>query len=176
MATVTIDEHPVIVIDTREQTPLPIGHLKSVPGTLTSGDYSVSGFENRFSVERKSLPDLIASLTSERERFERECHRLRGYTFARLLIVGDCARLADLLKRRKTGLRSIIGSLGAIEARFSLPVVWAATPEAAAQRVENWAWWFYREQVRPLAALQTPAFVYGAPDPAMPLEERKSAR
>lgn len=163
MKTMCFEAAPVLVVDTREQTPLPFLHLKATRGTLTSGDYSIAGFENGFTVERKSLADLVGSLTGERGRFERECHRLRGYAFARLLIVGTCDQLPTLLARRKVGMKSILGSLGAIEARYSLPVVWEAAPQAAAARVEMWAWWFYREQVRPFAVMETPAFAYGPP-------------
>lgn len=81
-------ETPLIIIDSREQTPLAFEHFPSRCGTLQSGDYSLAGHEGRFTVERKSVADLIGSLTAGRERFERECHRLRGYDFARLLIVG----------------------------------------------------------------------------------------
>jgi ERCC4-type nuclease len=45
---------PVIVIDSREQEPLSFTRLRSVVGTLTSGDYSVAGLEELFAVERKT--------------------------------------------------------------------------------------------------------------------------
>lgn len=79
---VTDFPQPRIVIETREQTPFPIAG-KTVRGTLiTSGDYSFVGDELLFSCERKSLADLVQSLTIERDRFLRECERLHGYRFA----------------------------------------------------------------------------------------------
>lgn len=51
---------PVIVIDTREQAPLPFSRLAVERGTLVSGDYSFRGGEELFAVERKSIPDLVA--------------------------------------------------------------------------------------------------------------------
>ena len=43
----------VAVIDTREQLPLDLTPLRTEPGTLPTGDYSVRGLEQVVSVERK---------------------------------------------------------------------------------------------------------------------------
>jgi hypothetical protein len=79
---------PSCIVDTREQTPLPIAG-PCERGTLTSRDYSYRGGAQLLSIERKSLADLISSLTTDRARFTRGWERLRGYPFARLLIVRD---------------------------------------------------------------------------------------
>ena len=138
---------PVIVVDTREQTPLPFRHIDTVSGTLASGDYSIRGWEERFAIERKSLSDLAGSLTRERERFGRECHRLRGFDFARLLVVGYASALGSVCKADP---RALLSSLSAFEVRYSLPVVWCPCPASAALLVERWAWFYWREAVRPL--------------------------
>src|SRR5947209_4034298 len=83
---------PVIVVDSREQTPLIFTRLASVRAGLDTADYSFIGGETVFGVERKSIQDLVGCCTGEnRERFERELIRLRGYRFKRLLIVGSQA-------------------------------------------------------------------------------------
>jgi ERCC4-type nuclease len=80
----------VIVIDTREQNPSVFPVLHVVQGTLTTGDYSVAGLENLFAIERKTIGDLVGCCTGEnRERFERELHRIRGFRFKRLPIIGS---------------------------------------------------------------------------------------
>jgi len=135
---------PTLIVDTREQDPLPLRRFPTIRGTLTSGDYSVSGLEDLFAIERKSVPDLVASVTVERERFERELHRLRGFRFARLLIVGARAEVEQHRYRSRTTPRAVLHSLAAFEARF-VPVVWIAIPEEAAAQVEAWAYWFTRE-------------------------------
>ncbi len=66
-----------ILIDSREQSPFAFQHEKytgtvTEVGTLDTGDYSLAGLTDRVAVERKSLPDLVACLGRERERFERE--------------------------------------------------------------------------------------------------------
>ena len=69
----------LIVVDSREQCPFPFAHerygAKTKQGALTVGDYSLAGLEDKVAVERKSLPDLVACLGRERERFERELMR-----------------------------------------------------------------------------------------------------
>ena len=50
--------------------------------------------KRRVSIERKTVSDLVGSCMGEnRERFERELHRLRGYRFKRLLVVGSEAEI-----------------------------------------------------------------------------------
>lgn len=133
---------PTILIDTREQTPLVFEHLQSERGTLQSGDYSIVGLEHDFAVERKSIADLCQSVTRGRERFERELHRLRGFSFARLLIVGSPHEVQVTAHNAK----AVFSSLTAMETRWGVPVVWESSPELAACLVERWAWFFWRER------------------------------
>ena len=64
--------------------------LESRVGTLVSSDYSAAGIESLFAIERKTVGDLVGCCTGEnRDRFERELHRLRGFRFKRLLVIGS---------------------------------------------------------------------------------------
>ena len=142
------DVRPTIVVDSREQAPLRFLRLESVTGSLASGDYSFAGGEHLFAVERKSIPDLVSSVcTQERERFERELHRLRGFRFARLLIVGTREEIETGSYRSQAKPKSVLNSLAAFEARYSVPVVFAPTPTVAAAQIESWAYWCAREVV-----------------------------
>lgn len=76
----------VAIIDTREQTPLELSPLQKVVDVLDTGDYSAKGLETVIRIERKSLPDLVACVGRERERFEREVARLLAYP-VRVLVV-----------------------------------------------------------------------------------------
>jgi hypothetical protein len=74
------DCEPIIVVDTREQTPLPFRRFQTRGGTLLSGDDSVAGLEHLFVVERKSIGDVVACCVGQnRERFERELHRYAAF-------------------------------------------------------------------------------------------------
>jgi len=136
---------PIVVIDRREQAPLPFSQLAPRLGTLYSGDYSILGAEELFAVEKKSIPDLVTSCTSERERFERELHRLRGFRFKRLVIVGSEADILHGNFRSLANPRAILATLYCFEIRYDLPFVFLPTPELAGRQVERWAIWFSRE-------------------------------
>jgi DNA excision repair protein ERCC-4 len=139
---------PVIVIDTREQDPLAFSRLQSVRGTLTSGDYSFRGAEQLFTVERKSVDDLAACCVGEnRARFERELHRLRGFRFKRLLIVGTELEIQAAHYNSRIAPRAVFSTLSAFEVRYDLAITFKASPELAAKQIESWAFWFAREMI-----------------------------
>jgi ERCC4-type nuclease len=134
------------VVDTREQTPLPFSRLKTRPGTLTTGDYSIAAIENLglFAIERKSVEDLAGCVGADRERFEAQLLRLRGYSFARLLIVGSEQAVLQHQYHSAINPRAVLATLYAFEARY-VPVVWAPTQQTAASLVERYVVWIVRE-------------------------------
>lgn len=138
-------EEPKLIVDTREQTPLVFEHLPSERGTLMTGDYSVKGLHEDFSVERKSMIDLIGSLTRERERFMREMHRMRGFRYRYLLIVGTMQELYSIFEQRQVTMRVVQNSLSSIQARFGVNVCRVDSPEKGALKVETWAWVAWRD-------------------------------
>ena len=84
-----------VIRDTREQSPLDFSRYEAVvePGTLEVGDYAPAGLGHLCAVERKSLADLVASLTWERERFEREMRRARGLDAFAVVIEGSLGQV-----------------------------------------------------------------------------------
>lgn len=65
--------------------------VRTVTGTLRSGDYSLRGFEHRLAVERKSPQDMYSTISQGRERFERELERMSLMDFAAVVI--ECTEL-----------------------------------------------------------------------------------
>lgn len=57
--------------------------------TLPTGDYSIAGFENYITIERKSLSDAFGTFTHDRERWERELERMRSIASCHVVIEGD---------------------------------------------------------------------------------------
>ena len=158
------DRQPVVVIDTREQTPLPFTRLETVRGTLPTGDYSVAGLEDLISIERKSIADLTSCcVNAQRDRFERELLRLRGYRFRRLLIIGKEDEVWLCRYMSSIAPKAVMATLAAFEVRYDVPIVWAENPQLAALLVERWAYWFARETVETLNQLcrRTPARHFG---------------
>lgn len=149
----SIEIKPTIITDSREQAPLIFKNLPSERGTLTTGDYSFRGAEELFAIERKSVADLVACCGPERDRFERELHRLRGYRFARLLIVGCEAEITTHRYRGNMSPKSVLHTVRAFEARY-VPVVWEPFPEKAAELVERWVYWLARELVNSAKAIE----------------------
>lgn len=77
-----------IIVDTREQTPWEFcsASVNEVYyGKLDSGDYSIEGYESRFTIERKSsVSELFANVVQDR--FERELDRLSKYEYKFLML------------------------------------------------------------------------------------------
>ena len=149
----TVNDLPTIIIDTREQTPLAFQNLPCEVGTLQTGDYSIKWFEDHFIVERKSVSDLVGSVTFERDRFERELVRMRGYEFRRLLVVGTMADIEEHRYQSRAEPKAVIASVTAFEIRYQLPVAWCPTPTAAALQIERWAIYFLREKLNKARAM-----------------------
>ena len=116
-------------------------------------DYSVQGFEDEFTVERKSLDDLAGSCTHDRQRFEKELVRMRGYPFRRLLVVGTVEDVEAHRYRSRAEPKAILASVTAFEIRYGLPVAFYPTPCAAALQIERWALYFLRERLKTASAV-----------------------
>lgn len=81
-------ENLTAIYDTREGD----GHvwnlapMQMAKGKLCTADYSVKGLEDLVRVERKSLPDFLMCVGRERERFDREMIRLRGFKYRAVVV------------------------------------------------------------------------------------------
>ncbi len=78
-----------LLIDTREPWPHPWSafwstDVRVVRGTLETGDMALAALPDGAVIERKTVADLLACLSWERARFERELQR--GRYVGRLLI------------------------------------------------------------------------------------------
>ena len=103
------------IVDTREQLPLDLSPLRTELGTLQTGDYALAGCDE-IRIERKSLPDLVQCVGSERERFTREVERLLAFRVRILLIEATWEQIeshepAFPQWRGKVSKESVIGSL-----------------------------------------------------------------
>src|SRR3990172_6498855 len=85
---IEIPEGLILIQDTREQKPLFKTTDWIVDKKLDYGDYSIVGFEDRITIERKSIPDLFGSLGKGRKRFDKELIVLSQYDWAGLMIEG----------------------------------------------------------------------------------------
>ncbi|ELY49865.1 ERCC4 domain-containing protein [Natronorubrum bangense] len=100
-----------IVIDTREKLPYEFEGYDTVIDKLDTGDYSIQGYEDVFAVERKSLPDLLKSITWDRDRFKEEIIRgdeLLGFV---VVIEDSVQNILEWNYKRKVHPNSVMGTI-----------------------------------------------------------------
>ena len=98
------------------------------------------GFTQYIALERKSVSDLIGTLTKGRERFEAELALLEQYRWKAILVEGRRGDVEAGIYRSLATPQSIMGSLRAIWMRFQVPTFWCDSPEGCAREVA----WFAR--------------------------------
>jgi ERCC4-type nuclease len=150
---------PVVVIDTREQTPFEFTGLSNwVGGTtrrkLDVGDYSVVGMEGLLRLERKSLTDLITTLMQWRKRFFKECEALARFRHSALLVEAtyeDVKSFYDDELCTAAHPNAVSGTLDAVEARFGIPAIYTsqhrplAEEKAASWLSKHFTYWYLEE-------------------------------
>ena len=138
----------MIIQDTREQNPLIFPSAKVETGILDTGDYSIKGWENQITIERKSLPDLLNSLGQDRERFFKEIIRLRGFEYSGLIIEAGLKELYSGQWRSHITPQSVIGSLQSISVKHGINVFWAENRTLAAQWIEGILYHYLRSKLQ----------------------------
>ena len=124
----------VALVDSREQDPLDLQPLATERATLATGDYSLRGLEHVVAIERKSLPDLLACVGRERERFDREVQRLLAYPIRALVVEATWQDIEAGGWRSEVKPAAALGSLlGWIAA--GVPVVMCGDHERAGRYV-----------------------------------------
>jgi ERCC4-type nuclease len=148
-------------VDTREQSPWTfsgIRHDKQLllarreRMTLATGDYTISGYEDRLCIERKSAADFVQSVTREATRFKAEHERMAALaqsapgSLACVIVEGSLASICDELEAeagRRVTPDMILGAVAAWPARYGVHWWFAGDrrhAELLAWRV-MWRWW-----------------------------------
>ena len=135
-----------VIVDSREQAPFAFQHEKYAGtavevGALDTGDYSLAGLTDRVAVERKSLPDLVACLARERERFERELQRAAALDAFAVVVEASWSELAGGQYRSQLNPHSACQSVLAFTARYRIPFMFAGSRAGA----EYVTWGFLRQ-------------------------------
>lgn len=111
-----------IVIDSREQLAYEFPNQATKVAVLPCGDYSLEGGEHLVAIERKTIGDVIACLTTGRERFERELHRGKALEYFCLVLECSLGELVNGRYHSKMNPNSAMQSLLAFSIRYRLPV------------------------------------------------------
>ena len=133
---------PIIYVDSREQRPWTFS-LPTVVGTLGTGDYSLAGCDNWISIERKSLNDLIGSLTTGRDRFTKELERGRRIQNFSVIVEALYVDILEHSYRSDMNPRAAWGSIIALQERYGVPFYFAGDSVIAGQLCESILvrWW-----------------------------------
>ena len=145
-----------IVVDSREQAPFTFSGLpvEVEVAALEAGDYSVRGFERKVAVERKELGDLVGCLSVERERFERELARLRGYDAAAVVVEAPAVALRTGRYLGRLDAGAAWQSVLAFSMRFRVPFFFCADRADAEAVTFDLLRHYARDRWRELQALQ----------------------
>ncbi len=126
------------IIDTREQKPLNLTPFKVIRKSIPTGDYSLVGLESHICVERKEFSDLVGCMTSSRERFEKELHRMRAYPFRCIVVEGSYSDLAAGNYRSKLNPISALHSVSSWVSKYQIPIMFVGDANAAADFVKHY--------------------------------------
>jgi len=129
----------IIAIDTREQRPYTFQNTKLPPEVvikgLKTGDYSLTGLEDKVCVERKSLADLFSSVGTGRERFEREMIRMSEMQYTALIIESSLAGIfTHPPARSKMNPRSVFRTLISWSIKYGVHV-WPAWSRESGEKI-----------------------------------------
>ncbi len=111
-----------ILIDSREKIPYRFPGLPVTVAGLKVGDYSLVDQEHSIAIERKTIDDLVASLSSGRSRFEAELERGRELDYFCLVIESSIEAILRGEYRSKMTPAAVLGSLLAFSVRYRLPI------------------------------------------------------
>ena len=97
-----------IVVDSREQKPL--WDKDIIVKKLDVGDYSIDGYEDLISIERKSLMDLFGTLGKGHARFNKEIERSKSLDYFAIVIDGTVSQclLKDFKGSYRTSMRGYV--------------------------------------------------------------------
>jgi DNA excision repair protein ERCC-4 len=126
----------IILIDTREQSPLAFPGFTTERASLKTGDYSCrcegADLRDVVAIERKSVSDLLGCIGGERDRFERELERLAQLRFRALVVEASLAEVIAATAGRKLTPRMVTGSVMAWTWKFGLAPIFAGDRANAA--------------------------------------------
>lgn len=120
-------EQVTAIIDSREQAPFNLEPMKMEKGSLRTGDYTVKGLEDAICVERKSIPDLVACMGKDRERFEAELHRIMAFPVRAVVVEGSYSDLVEGNYQSNLNPKAAINTVASWLGRFGTPFAFCDT-------------------------------------------------
>jgi predicted RND superfamily exporter protein len=129
-----------IIVDTREQQPWEFEYYSKANRKLDTGDYSIEGLENIFTIERKKSVAEIANNISEK-RFDNALARLKEYKYKFLLLEFSLDNVLDYpigstvpkktWEKLKITSKYILKYLTKIAIEYNIQVIFCGNKDAA---------------------------------------------
>ncbi len=134
---------PVILVDTREQNPFDFSRFEGwfagiEKRALKLGDYSVAGLEDNCVIERKDLPDLVHSLTTDRSVFVNRLRLMSSYPHRLLVIEAALSEVKSPYACAGGSPNRITQSLIAVLAGLRIPFLCSETHELGEELVASY--------------------------------------
>ena len=125
-----------IIIDTREQIPWSLDGFETINRKLDTGDYSIEGLEDVFSIERKkSTAEVSVNIGRDWTRFEKELVRLKEFRFAFLICEYPLKNVIDFpknsgipkrqLKYLKVSANFMMSRMNLIQNKYGIRIIYA---------------------------------------------------
>lgn len=128
---------PTIIIDTREQRPWRFTGPSRRATVATGADYTLEGAETEIGIERKSLEDLVGSITAGKERFARSIAALKTRRWRCVIVESSISCVIGGMYRSRISPSAVLGAVCAICAD-GVPVYFNDDAGHAAQFAERW--------------------------------------
>ena len=100
-------------------------------GSLPTCDYSLLGHKDFVGVERKTLPDLVACLGVERDRFERELQRMKAMEAACVVVEASQSKLRNGEYRSQLLPGAAWQTIVSFSGKYRVPFLWGETADDA---------------------------------------------
>ena len=112
-----------VVIDSREK--LPYEFEDSIIRTLQTGDYSIFGYEDQVTVERKTKADAYGTIGRGRKRFIKELERLSEIDYSAIIVEASLSNFVEPPRFSQLNPKSAINSLLAWSIRYGVHIYFA---------------------------------------------------
>lgn len=120
-------------------------NAKTETVALPVGDYTLPGFQDKISVERKTINDIIGCLKGNgRSRFERELARARHYEFFTILCEFSLSDLTNGKYQSQMKPHSALQSLLTFQVRYGVSFMFCGSRNSA----EYTCYWLLQKFLR----------------------------
>ena len=131
-----------IIVDTREQNPYFKSLDYAIVKKLSTGDYSIKGFEDQITIERKEVDDLLICIGKERKRFQRELERMREFFWKGIVVEGKEIDLYTSVYSELSPL-SIRWSLVSFRIKYGVHIYFAKDRENGERWVHDHLYYYF---------------------------------